>query len=64
MLLMMKRWLYLSKMGQCEGCPRHFTKDNHMDKEVEKRKAWMGKDMCWEGVVAWEIEDPSVNKIY
>jgi hypothetical protein len=56
---MMKRWLHLSEMGQCEGCLRHFTKDNHMDKKSGKGKAWMGKDMCWKGVATSEIKDPS-----
>jgi hypothetical protein len=28
-----------------------FTKDNHMDKTMKKRKTWMGKGMCWKGVV-------------
>jgi hypothetical protein len=40
-----------------------FTKDNHMDKEVEKRKVGIGKGMCGEGVVALRIEDPNESKI-
>jgi hypothetical protein len=30
----------MSETSQFEGCPRRLTKDNHMDKEVGKRKAW------------------------
>jgi hypothetical protein len=38
---------YMFKTCQWEECLNKFAKDDHMDKKINKRKAWVWKCMCW-----------------
>ncbi len=47
-----------SETCQCEGYPRQYTRNNHVDKKIKKRKVGTWKNICWKGVTTSQLKTP------